>query len=43
MVREILEGPVEDGLPENVVIEMDRICAEADAAADADADADADA
>jgi len=32
MVREILEGPIEDGLPEDVVTAMDRICAEADAA-----------
>lgn len=32
MVREILEGPVEDGLPEDVVTAMDSICAEADAA-----------
>ena len=30
LVREILEGPIEDGLPEDVVAAMDRICAEAD-------------
>ncbi|HVI40389.1 MAG TPA: trimethylamine methyltransferase family protein [Anaerovoracaceae bacterium] len=34
MVREILEGPIEDGLPEDVVIAMDRICTQADATAD---------
>ena len=33
LVREILEGPVEDELPADVVAAMDRICAEADAAA----------
>ncbi|HWQ78891.1 MAG TPA: trimethylamine methyltransferase family protein [Anaerovoracaceae bacterium] len=33
MVREILEGPVEDALPADVTAVMDRICAEADAAA----------
>lgn len=32
MVREILEGPIEDGFPEDVAAAMDRICAEADAA-----------
>lgn len=31
MVREILEGPIEDELPEDVIAAMDRICAEADA------------
>jgi len=31
IVREILEGPVEDALPEEITAEMDRICAEADA------------
>jgi len=31
LIKEILEGPVEDGLPEDVTDEMDRICAEADA------------
>lgn len=33
MVREILEGPVEDALPETVVTSMDRICVQADATA----------
>jgi trimethylamine:corrinoid methyltransferase-like protein len=33
MVREILEGPVEDALPEDVITAMDHICAEADASA----------
>lgn len=33
LVREILEGPIEDELPADAVAEMDRICAEADAAA----------
>jgi trimethylamine--corrinoid protein Co-methyltransferase len=33
MVRKILEGPIEDALPENVTVELDRLCAEADAAA----------
>jgi Trimethylamine:corrinoid methyltransferase len=32
MVREILEGPIEDELPEYITKEMDRICADADAA-----------
>ncbi len=32
MVREILEGPVEDELPADILAAMDRICAEADAA-----------
>jgi len=36
MVREILEGPIEDGLHEDVVTAMDRICAEADDTVDAD-------
>lgn len=31
MVRDILEGPIEDGLPEDVVTAMDRLCAQADA------------
>lgn len=31
MVRKILEGPIEDELPEDVIAAMDRICAEADA------------
>jgi trimethylamine--corrinoid protein Co-methyltransferase len=35
MVREILEGPIEDQLPAETVAAMDRICAEADAAAGA--------
>jgi trimethylamine--corrinoid protein Co-methyltransferase len=33
LVREILEGPIEDALPEDATADMDRICAEADAAA----------
>lgn len=33
LVRGILEGPVEDELPEDTVAAMDRICADADAAA----------
>lgn len=33
MVREILEGPVEDALPDDVIAAMEMICAEADAAA----------
>lgn len=36
MVREILEGPVEDGLPEDIAAAMDKICAEADTAAESD-------
>ncbi len=35
LVRSILEGPAEDELTEDVVAEMDRICAEADASANA--------
>ncbi len=34
MVREILEGTIEDGLPEDIVATMDGICAEADSTAD---------
>jgi len=37
LVREILEGPVEDELPADILVDMDRICAEADAAAGPDA------
>jgi len=33
MVREILEGPVEDALPDDVTNAMEKLCAEADAAA----------